>query len=240
MQPEDMSKSGIIKGERYQNQKLDKKNKSEHASSMEFDGTGAQAGADKNGRSKSVANKNLMFGGPGASISMIKRDNDDEEIINLNFVRKQTNKGQEDPSQVYGMSQQKKKKKVFRDIQNKSLSNPEAGFGLKKRFDVQNSLTSLMNEFIGKNDDRGDSQLKYMMNDKDSSADKDIQKVISKKKPLKEPKNMKLINQIENSQAPYFGINVKEQAEEAYGIKVGNMDKDVMSDEMGDNFKIAR
>lgn len=120
---------------------------------------------------------------------MIKRDNDDEDIINLNFVRKQT-KTQEDPSQVYGVSQQKKKKKVFKEMKN-------AEFG--KQLRVQDSLTSLMNEFMGKSGDRGDSQLKYLVNDRDSTSEKGIQKMISKKKPFKEPKNMKLINQIENS-----------------------------------------
>ena len=115
-------------------------------------------------------------------------------------------------------------------------------FGLKG-LKVQDSLTSLMNEFLGKNDERGESQLKYIMNDNNlSTSDRGIQKMVSKKKSLKEPKNMKLINQIENSQAPYFGMTAKDAAQEAYGIKVGNMDKDVVtkSDEIGDNFKIAR
>ena len=55
-----------------------------------------------------------------------------------------------------------------------------------------------MNEFLGKSGDRGDSQLKYMMND-NSTSEINMQKVVSKKKTIKEPKNMKLINQIENS-----------------------------------------
>lgn len=55
-----------------------------------------------------------------------------------------------------------------------------------------------VNEFLGKSGDRGDSQLKYMMND-NSTSEINMQKVVSKKKAIKEPKNMKLINQIENS-----------------------------------------
>lgn len=35
-------------------------------------------------------------------------------------------------------------------------------------------------------------------------------------------------------------MTAKDEAEEAYGIKMGKMDKDVKSDDMGDNFKIAR
>lgn len=50
-----------MKGDRYQNSKHDKKNKSDLASSMEFDPQNADN--SKGGRSKSVSNKNLLFGG---------------------------------------------------------------------------------------------------------------------------------------------------------------------------------
>jgi hypothetical protein len=100
-----LSKSGIIKGDRYESKKS-KGNKQDVGSSMEFD-AGSQEGMGI-GKSKSQIKKNISFGLDN-NISAIQRDHDD--IINLNFNRKNNKKdAMEDPSQVYGLGKKKGKK----------------------------------------------------------------------------------------------------------------------------------
>ena len=53
-------------------------------------------------------------------------------------------------------------------------------------------------------------------------------------------KNMKLINQIETDQAPYFGLNAKHhQHEDPYG-GAASARKSIMKEESENNFKIAK
>lgn len=79
-----------------------------------------------------------------------------------------------------------------------------------------------------------------MITDKESLEEQKTFKPIKSQAQKRSSKNMQLINQIENDQAPYFGLNAKHhQHEDAYGTKMANIENDVKS-EVDDNFKVAR
>lgn len=97
---------------------------------------------------------------------------------------------------------------------------------------IQDSLASLVNAFV---DPGTQSPAKKYIDE--SSPDQEKQRFSTRQK------NMKLINQIENDQAPYFGLNAKHhQHEDPYGGQMSarkSLPK-VAFDEEENNFKMAK